>query len=129
MRTLVTVVSTLVVAIVPTQKTSQPRPIVLDVDFCHVAVAEPYLTGNASFTAEYGFTVTAAKPEGIRVLVRGLGIDDNSIALCISRWRLNGVEGGFRTGFRWKHGVGWEYMHISGGGLNIRIAASGVSPY
>ena len=124
------VLAVLVLAMGSDASRHQPAhaPTVTNLAFCQLPVADVYREGRASFSVVYSFRVKDGKPIDVREVANPASIPRSAVAACIQEWRFGQVSFGnseVAAEFRWTHGVGWEYLHLKGAGLDLRVSITG----
>ncbi len=103
-------------------------PVVTELEFCQLAVADIHREGRASFSVAYAFRVKDGKAMDIREVTNPVGIPQSAAAACIEKWRFGNASFGdseVAAEFRWTHGIGWERLHVKGAGIDLRVSITG----
>jgi hypothetical protein len=97
-----------------------------EVDFCAFAVPPTIVQGYASFSVIYVFDVNnEGRPINLKPVSQGFTTPEE-VQSCIESWKLPEYsKKRLVASFRWKHGVGWTQLAITGEGVKLTIKVSG----
>ncbi len=104
-----------------------PAPVAVSIDFCQFELGDFEKKANLSFPLVVAFDVGEdGAPQEVRVS-DNVPVRPEAVAACVGGWRLQGLPSGTRVSavFRWRHGVGWESLVVSGANLEYSVALSG----